>query len=467
MLHKFLLLLYFFTISLSAGTYWIDNHAPDGGNGTSYETAWNKISSINWGTDTDVILNFVPSDINYTADSLVGDVGETSFIRIITCHSFIIQKNNSYGEGNVVFDGSYQMGNDILNNTYGVKAVPDELHPQLSNISINGIEFINFQISGVKVRGWTGSTLEPPQKMEYLTIENCKFTNITRRAIEVQYADYCNILNNIIKQELDVESETDGIFFNDNCHNINIINNYVLIKNNVYNSAFHVDGIQVSAGFNNIIGRFSGDVTIEYNTVINNSVVVPDVNRTVILITGIRGNLSIINNCLVSAKSQDLINITSPIDADTISNVTILNNTIVSKGSPIHLMFINNLASTNSPNIILEIKNNIFYKSGSGLYAIDFSNITSSYLPNETLSYNLFFNSEKDVRFTFSGSEQPWDFNNPSGAMVDPEFIDYDNNNYKLLFSSPAINTGLLIPSITKDRDYKKRPYWVGGVDSV
>lgn len=251
MFKKIFLLLCFLTISISADQveFYIDNTAPDGGDGTSHETAWNEISDINWESAMEVILNFVPSEIDYTADDLIPENNVTSFIRVKTCSSFVIRKDPDF-EGTVIFNGIYEKNGNIFYNDFGVNAIPILQTPILDNITIEGIIFKNFNLGGVKVRGWTGTT---PRKANVVIIQNCTFDNIRDRAISIQYASNCKVLNNYITQLLNIYSETDGIFLNDNCSIALIENNYVEIRNHYWDTAYHVDGIQIAKGFTSTI----------------------------------------------------------------------------------------------------------------------------------------------------------------------------------------------------------------------
>lgn len=127
MFRKLFFLFSFLTISLSASTYWIDNQAANGGDG-SETYPWNSISSINWGIDQNVVLNFIPSPFSYTANDLQG---ELCFIRILRCTSFVIQKAPNYN-GEVILDGEYI-------NDYGIKAVPSGTGNILNNVTVNDI----------------------------------------------------------------------------------------------------------------------------------------------------------------------------------------------------------------------------------------------------------------------------------------------------------------------------------------
>jgi hypothetical protein len=145
----------------------------------------------------------------------------------------------------------------------------------------------------------------------------------------------------------------------------------------------------------------------------------------------------------------------------------IYNNTLMGQGNPGHLCRIvcQDISSTE----ILNIKNNIFFREGTGISAytqtLVFEDVTSDFFSNDILNHNLHYITSPltvpQIVFddaTFDWNEQPDLFERDGVGEKDPLF----ETNYSLNYYSPAKNkgTGLLSEEVIKDKFGNDRPYW-------
>jgi hypothetical protein len=318
-------------------------------------------------------------------------------------------------------------------------------------IEVSGIRFEGFYENGIKIRG------KSTQLINRININYNKFYNmvgnenetVSSAAVHIQRAENIVITNNEIYQlNEDTEGQTDGIYLSDSCKNIRITENIIEIVNN--KSLSHVDCIQIADD-----NTFSENVIIKNNRIYNNSPL--DEDRQGIHVTGVLGYLYLINNTITSTEGNNLINIHFYAGTNTLK---VYNNTLVSWGSPAHLINIEKVSGDTSS---LRIKNNIFYKEqGPNLDALKFINVSS--VSNNILNYNLYHNGEGTPKIRFENNSNNWNYS-PSqyelnGREFDPLFE--DTVKLTLHYNSPAKNKGmgLLNDSVKTDSRNNPRPYW-------
>jgi hypothetical protein len=379
-----------------------------------------------------------------------------------------IKKNNQItiiaDEGDVTLDGS-------STTRYGILLFTETNQDTVYSIEIDGIEFIDFEVNAIKVRGYAGT---PKYFIDDVRILNCTIQNtvgdtgtVNRAGIILQLCKNIAVDNCTINQIAHNKAETDGIYIDDS-EDITITNSYIYLYND--SSTAHIDCIQATRSNNLMIG--TKNITIENNFLINrghdaNSV---DDDRQGIHIFTSYGNVNIKNNNIISAKGKGLINVY--LNSST-NNVKIWNNTLVAKvystgdGNPQNLVQINDSLS----NFIhkLEMKNNIFNKADSSQTndAIWFVNANFSDLSHNILNHNLYYNSDnsKPTIVTNNGRVS-WDSDTSKienkGIQGNPAFVDISQENYKLNYYSPAKNRGYGFYTAGLNKDYygNPRPYW-------
>ena len=120
----------------------------------------------------------------------------------------------------------------------------------------------------------------------------------------------------------------------------------------------------------------------------------------------------------------------------------------------------------------MDIRNNIFYVYGVGTSSTKYYCINVTYNSDTltTLDYNLYYypGGSKTMCAKFNGFDQAsfssWQgvinsLNDLSSNTGDPLYTSQTTSNLHLSTSSPAIDKGVTIPSVTDDIDYGPRPF--------
>ena len=150
-------------------------------------------------------------------------------------------------------------------------------------------------------------------------------------------------------------------------------------------------------------------------------------------------------------------NIWGVILADGSENVEIYNNTLVNNDYGIDLGQSGYDVTWGVKNVT--IKNNVTY-SGSGETGL---RVGSFNINDVTIDYNLWYASDS-TPFVWNSSN--WSLtqlrsNTPhgdNGIQADPQFVNLGGRDYRLSSSSPGINSGASLPSISVDYDGVTRP---------
>jgi hypothetical protein len=346
-------------------------------------------------------------------------------------------------EGTVTFSGNSIYENGIV------------ISPSCSYIRISGINFESFWHNSLHIDGTAGDIISD------INISDCNFfsnhykdgsTDRNCAAIRINYASNVSITDCNITQG-NYDAQLDGLYIQ-YTNGFLMRNNTVILQNNQYVSQ-HLDCLQMNSD--------CSDATIENNYFENASTTSAN-NRQGIYITGTKGEIKIVNNVIISRGGKGLINLSTD---DETQALKIYNNTLMGQGNPGHLCRIvcQDISSTE----ILNIKNNIFFREGTGISAytqtLVFEDVTSDFFSNDILNHNLHYITNPlavpQIEFndaTFDWNEQPDLFERDGVGEKDPLF----ETNYSLNYYSPAKNkgTGLLSEGVIKDKFGNDRPYW-------
>lgn len=299
-------------------------------------------------------------------------------------------------------------------------------------------------IDGFTIDGAAYSGIESSGESTNLTIQNCTIRNSGHNGIGIYGAKDVIIDNNIIHSNV---GGYGGIAVRTTIYNVS---GSVSITNNlIYN---HLDTIQSGIYF----GTIKSSDLVTYNTVRNNRIGInlnghgytPEISHNTVFDNSSDGmflnsGTYWIHHNLVHSNGGKGLNYYNP-GSSVITNNTFANNT----GYGLHVY-----ANSGTPTI----KNNIFYNNDSGLYISGSSNgAGSTSMTPTSMSHNVSFgNIYYDYIHSSLGpayvydSEVPGDWNDvnqfawsEANMVMDPGFIDPENDNYNLSSGSFLIDEG-------------------------
>jgi hypothetical protein len=396
------------------------------------------------------ILNFIPAAASYRYDEITQ---VNALITLKDVQNLVIRKAD--GAGSVLFNGR----NDSIIYDFGVL-----IFGTSSNIEIDGVDFLHFRYNVIKVQGPLAGYISDIKIRNSRLYYNTGSYSLTANCAAVKMQHVRNILiENCDIRQGNYNAELDGIFM-DACEDVVIKNNNIVLEENEYLPQ-HLDCIEITQRPD---GPYSGNVTIENNHIENASTQGVTFRQGVHVLYTF-GKIKIFNNLIISGRGRGLLNIFFHNNTD---SLLIFNNTLIGKNNPHNLLRIKN-ADNREDFSLLNIKNNIFYKEGTGspVYALStwFDGLSLMKFNNQILNYNLYWNNDLSVipSIQFDDGTFHWKADSSrmekNGLEVNPSF----NDDYTLDYYSEAKNNGegLLYEGIRTDKYGNERPYWNSDFD--
>jgi len=394
--------------------YYVDNEVISGTkDGTSWETAWQSFSEIDWNL-------FQPGDSLYISGGPEGyskiyyEQLNVNASGIENLPIYILPGEDLGHNGNVIIDGLN------LINKHGL------FIDGYDNIIISGLTFRN---------SYSAEILS--KRADNIRIYNCNIL-FYGRGIDLRYGSNCVISGCTLNSPLFIGAETDGIYVQDSVNSI-IEDNYIAVFNS------YVDGE------NDCIQIFRNN-----NSIIRNNYCIQHTNKLEksrgIYGSNCNGNIYIYNN-VVNMNDTISVGIGYENLIDGTADVYILNNTVF--GNKIY----NGISVTGVPDP--KIKNNII-KNTVGLYVLNLADWNGN---TANIDYNLYHNTLNSYLINFEGDLI--DFSFWQGYLFDehsynsdPKFVSEKNGNLQLQDISPAKNAGTSLSGIfTYDINYITRPH--------
>jgi hypothetical protein len=387
----------------------------------------------------------------YPADSFYKYDDTTQIPALLTLHNvknLKIKRAGNYGV--VKFSG---VNNNIIY-SLGI-----QITGLSADIEIDGIDFWYFPLNSIKVQGIQADYISG------ITVQNCRLfynTGIENPSANCAAIKMQHTRNIIIEKSEIVQgnynAQLDGIFM-DACEDVIIRNNRIILEENEFLPQ-HLDCIEITQRPG---GPFSGNITIENNYIENASTMGVTFRQGVHVLYTF-GKIRLINNIIVSGRGRGLINVFFHNSTD---SLYIFNNTLIGKGNPHNLVRIKN-ADGRDDYGLLNIKNNIFYKEGTGapVYALTiwFDSLLLNNFSNSILNNNLYWNTNPAVTPVnqFHQTTRPWNTDTSLaesyGVSINPQlnsfYIPYSFSNVK------NKGEGLAEKGVTKDISGNDRPYW-------
>lgn len=392
--------------------WYVDNEAPPGGDGTSWATAWNSFSAINWGAlqpgDTVYISGGTTSKV-YSSPMQVNASGAPGAPIRIT-------KGIDPGhDGEVILDGedTLSWGIDVSNCDY---------------VTVSYLTVRSFQGAQVAVWNSTGCVIRDIICQIGLGAND---STAAARGIDVRGTTGTVIRANTVVNQIDTPSQTDGIWLSDNTDYL-VEENWIQIDNQMDDG--HSDALQMNLNYSGIIRR---------NTFISSEV---GVNNHVVWAHGLRegATLQFSDNICWCRGGQ--FNTTFWNDTgggfNEQGNFRIWNNTIFGGSRGLVFDSLENL----------DVRNNIIWPDAGGV-ALHLPGIAPEpsqfqtnliYAPNATLAWLQGSGNLNYAQFTALGY-------NAGGLNADPLFVDAANGDFGLQANSPARDAGQTIPAIEED----------------
>jgi hypothetical protein len=409
------ILLFSYTSLAHAASLYVDSAVSIAGNGTSWSSAWTRLSDIDWSSvnagDTIYISGGLSGQVYYEPLS-VGASGHLGSPITIT-------KGSDPGhDGVVTIDGQNSEANGI---TISEK----------NNIVIRGLDVRNHTNAGIYVSGATeGVAVE----------DNDIYTGNARGIIADGNRGPAPLLvhNNRITTPTDSSAQTDGIWTSNNDGGI-FDGNTIVISNN--NTNGHSDGIQSYLDYY---------ITIRANFIIQKNFAETDNHGMWLSNTRSGGIIKVYNNVVITSNlSQDsavthwaepswnedgsacfwnntIFGGRRSLNLDKTPRTRVYNNILWPSTGGYGVYMVNGNLSPNSVN------NNLIWAPGASI-----SNIANDWRDWELFGYDL------------------------SGINADPGFIDPANDDFRLQSSSGAIDMGMLVAEVGTDIAGITRPQGV------
>lgn len=386
--------------SQTGNAWYVDNAASAGGNGLTWNTAWNSFSGIQWSSiqpgDTIYISGGTTSK-TYTEELRPAKSGTSSGGHIT------ITKGTTPGHNGMVL----LTGNGVY--------IRPQKYLKISKLNLtDGAQLY--------VSGSSGSTYSESGASSNIILEDNYVHIMNHGGVFIQTSDHITVRRNYMTTPDWTTIQTDGIYSQKNRNNTYEYNT-IIISNAEPNG--HNDGIQ---------SFMDMDMKYRYNYIEQNNTKSAG-NAQGIYITTSNGTLWIYGNVLWGPYTKNPL-ITNSNYFGSIGTAYIYGNTVVGGGWGV-------VAVKDSPNSM--IKNNIIacYKPSVVLPRID-----GVPTPPQNWDYNLYYAPNSNLFFnnninTFAQWQAAgYDVH---GRYGDPQFLDRLNRNFKVQATSPAVNNGFAL----------------------
>lgn len=380
--------------------YYVRNDGNDNntGQGEGTDEAWQNISKITTGS-------FSPGDNIYF------NKGDTWVEQLIV--------PDSGSSGNIITFGAYGEGN---------KPVIDAELTRYYCIHVSGKDYIT--IDGLELKDctrldWQGACVRIDGGSTNVIVKNCDIYHPQSRGLDIDGSSDCTIEDNLIDTTpIDNLIEADGIYLQNGSGGHIIQSNTIYLKVD----GSYVDGIQSvnEDGF-----------TIRYNWIENPTGYASNEGTMLIQLEGGSGTFNVYYNVLFNDTNQFPLLIIEGTATYNIYNNVIIN---IAGGGDWESVCVKILGGSTDSG--WTFRNNIFYTSNS-LCFISMVGVDST----AQLNYNLYYRSGGgDIAYD-NIDERTWGEwqglgYEANGYNVDPEFIDFDNQDFTLALDSPCINKG-------------------------
>jgi hypothetical protein len=398
--------------------YYVDGTVSAGGNGTSWSSAWNSFSAINWSLikpgDTISISGGTTGE-TYAGPLTVGANGSA------TAQVTIAAATDAGHNGPVTIEGNGTLADGVVINGRNYVTV--------SGLNVRDIADAGFSVkstsAGVIINGNSVYSGDPGGG--------------NARGYDVRNSTGVLVSGNSFATPTNTAAQTDGIYSQGN-NNVTFEHNHIVISNS--NTNGHSDDIQ-SYQDGNVVVRDNWFQQANTATVNNHGAWISDGQ------TG--GAVQFYNNVVLvpNLTSDSAVTDYKETSWSGTGSVNFWNNTIIGGGRGV------NIAGAN----LAQIKNNIIEPAARG-YGVVLLPGTS--LPTNAVSHNLIWAPNASIA-NVNNSSLSWAQwqalgYDAGGVNANPDFVNAAGGNYALASGSPAIDHGMTLSPVTTDYNGVARP---------
>jgi len=396
-------------------TFYVNNTMSSSGNGTSWSSAWNSFSDIDWDA-------LKPGDTVQVSGGTYRETLDVDQSGSAGKPITIKASDEAGHNGAVIIDGENERSNGVV--------VRDHDH-----VKIDGFDIRNHAASGVSVRDATAGVV-----IENNSVYSGDPGNGNARGYDVRNSSGENaviVRNNSFSTPRDTDAQTDGIWSSAN-DGVVFDGNRIVISNN--STRGHSDGIQSHLDYN---------VTFRNNHIEQANEAATDNHGMWLAETRPGGTLKVYNNVVYTpnlTRDSAVTHLQSDGSDDT-GAIQFWGNTVYGGRQSLNL--------ANSANA--DIKNNILVPLDGG-YGVVFHDEAAS---AGNVKGNLVWAPDGHIVWmdgTWSMAEWQKDGYNLGGLSADPKLVKPSSGDLHQTSASPGIDEGVTLAALTADKAGTPRP---------